>query len=84
MTSTLRSPSHIAAPLPSLYHTGDDYPLPTEAVSAAFDRQNADLSLQDPGSDPAHSDQNQPRGDYSTVVPVPNRRIRAYIDAKSP
>jgi hypothetical protein len=62
MTSTLLSPSHIAAPLPGRYRTGDGYPLPTEAVSAAFDRQNADPSLQDYGSDPAHSDQNQPRG----------------------
>jgi hypothetical protein len=56
----------------------------TLSVSAAFDGQNADPSLQDHGSDPAHSDRNQRRGDYSTVVPVPNPRIRAYIDAKSP
>ena len=84
MTSALLSPSHIAALVPGLYHTGDGYPPPTATVSPAFDRENADPSLQDHASDPAHSDQNQRRGDYSTVVPVPNRGIRAYIDAKSP
>jgi hypothetical protein len=84
MTVTPLSPSPIAAPVPGRYHTGDGDPPPTQSVSAAFDGQNADPSLQDHGSDPAHSDLNQRRGDYSTVVPVPNRRIRAYIDAKSP
>ena len=77
MTSTLLSPSHIAAPVPGRYHTGEGYPPPTAAVSAAFDRQNADPSLQDHGSDPVHSEQNQRRGDYSTVVPVPNRSTSA-------
>ena len=48
------------------------------------DGQNANRPLQDHGSDPAHSDLNQHRGDYSTVAPVPNRSIRAYIGAKSP
>ena len=84
MTSTLLSPSHIAAPVPGRHHTGDGYPPPTATVSTASDCQNADPSLQDHGSDPAHSNLNQRRGDYSTVVPVPNRTIRAYIDAKSP
>ena len=84
MTSALLSPSHIAALVPGRYHAGDGYPPPTATVSPAFDRENADPSLQDHASDPAHSDQNQRRGDYSTVVPVPNRGIRAYIDAKSP
>jgi hypothetical protein len=84
MTVTPLSPSPIAAPVPGRYHTGDACSPPTAAVSAAFDRQNADPSLQDHGSDPEHRDQNQRCGDYSTVVPVPSRRIRAYIDAKSP
>jgi hypothetical protein len=44
MTRTLLSPSHIAAPVPSRYLTGDGYPPPTATVSAAFDHQNADHS----------------------------------------
>jgi hypothetical protein len=84
MTSTLLSPSHIAAPVPGRYLIGDGYPPPTATVRAAFDRQNANRSLQDHRSDPAHRDQNQPRGDYSPVVPVPNRKISACTGAKSP
>jgi hypothetical protein len=76
--------SPIAAPVPGRYHTGDGDTTPTQSVSAAFDGQNANRPLQDHGSDPAHSDLNQHRGYYSTVVPVPNRSIRAYIGAKSP
>src|SRR5438132_4950158 len=56
MTITPLSPSPIAAPVPGRYHTGDGDPPPTQSVSAAFDGQNADPSLQDHGSDPAHSD----------------------------
>src|SRR6476620_5108828 len=84
MTVTPLSPSPIAAPVPGRYHTGDGDPPPTQSVSAAFDGQNPDPSLQDHGSDPAHSDLNQRRGDYSTVAPVPTRRIRAYIGATPP
>src|SRR6516162_6514864 len=79
MTITPLSPSPIAAPVPGRYHTGDGDTTPTPSVSAAFDGQNANRPLQDYGSDPAHSDLNQHRGDYSTVAPVPNRSIRAYI-----
>ena len=34
MISTLRSPSHIAAPVPGRYLTGDGFPPPTATVSA--------------------------------------------------
>ena len=64
--------------------TGDGFPPPTATVSADFHRQNADRSLQHHRSDPAHGDQNQRCGDYSTLVPVRNRKIRAYTGAKSP
>src|SRR6516165_12557437 len=85
MTITPLSPSPIAAPVPGRYHIGDGDPPPTQSVSAALDDgQNADPSLQQHGSDPVHRDLDQRRSDYSTIVPVPNRRIRAYIDAKSP
>ena len=84
MISTLRSPSHIAAPVPGRCLTGDGFPPPTATVSADFHRQNADRSLQDHRSDPAHGDQNQRCGDYSALVPVRNRKIRAYTGAKSP
>src|ERR1700726_1664733 len=84
MTSTLLPPSHIAAPVPGRYLIGDGYPPPTATVSAAFDRQNAERSLRDHRSDPAHGDQTQRRGDYSPVVPVRNRKIRACTGAKSP
>src|SRR6516162_7147338 len=68
MTITPLSPSPIAAPLPGRYHTGDGDPPPTQSVSAAFDGQNADPSLQHHGSDPAHSDLDQRRSDCSTIV----------------
>jgi hypothetical protein len=84
MTSTLLPPSHIAAPVPDRYLIADGHPPPTATVGAAFDRQSADRSLQDHRSDPAHGDQTQRRGDYSTVVPVRNRKIRACTGAKSP
>src|SRR5580693_436620 len=66
------------------YLIADGHPPPTATVSAAFDRQKAERSLQDHRSDPAHGDQTQRRGDYSPVVPVRNRKIRARTDAKSP
>jgi len=81
MTSTRLSPSHIAPSVPGRYLTGEGYPPPTASVSAAFNRQNADHSLQDHRSNPAHGDQNQHRGDYSAVVPVQNRKITAYTGA---
>ena len=84
MTSTLLPPSHIAAPVPDRYLIADGHPPPTATVGAAFDRQSADRSLRDRRSDPAHGDQTQRRGDYSTVVPVRNRKIRACTGAKSP
>src|SRR5580704_2637004 len=84
MTSTLLPPSHIAAPVPGRYLIADGHPPPTATVGAAFGRQKAERSLQDHRSDPAHGDQTQRRGDYSTVVPVRNRKIRARTDAKSP
>ena len=84
MTSAPLSPSHIAAPAPGRYLTGDGYPPPPATVSTAFDRHNADRSLQDHGSDPVQGDQNQCHGDHSAVVPVRNRKITAYSGAKSP
>jgi hypothetical protein len=52
MTSTLPSPSRIAGPVPRRYHTGDGDPLPTQSVSAAFDRHNAHPLPQGYDSDP--------------------------------
>src|SRR5258708_31547252 len=48
MISTLRSPSHIAAPVPGRCLTGDGLPPPTATVSADFHRHNADPPLQHP------------------------------------
>src|SRR5580704_6563648 len=84
MTSTLLPPSHIAAPVPGRYLIADGHPPPTATFGAAFGRQKAERSLQDHRSDPAHGDQTQRRGDYSPVVPVRNRKIRARTGAKSP
>src|SRR5215510_15031044 len=84
MTSTLLSPSRIAAPVPARYPYWRRRPAanavcqrPSTAKTHIPYYKATVLIL-------AHSDLNQRRGDYSTVVPVPNRSIRAYIDAKSP
>jgi hypothetical protein len=84
MTGTLLSPSHTAARFRGRYLTGDGYPSPTATLIAAFDHQNADRSPQDHYSDPAHGDQSQHRRNCSAVVPVRNRKIRAYTGAKPP
>jgi hypothetical protein len=84
MTSMLLSPSHIAEPVPGRYLIGDGYPPPTATVRAPSIAKNAERSLQDHRSDPAHGDETQGRGDYSPVVPVRNRKIRACTGAKSP
>ena len=84
MTSTLLSPSRIAAPIPGQYPHWHGDPPPTQSVSTAFDPtmhlpyHKATILILE------HRDLNQWRGDYSTVVPVPKQSISAYIDAKSP
>ena len=84
MTNTLLSPSRIAARVLGRYHTGDGDPPPTHSVSPTFDRQKHIPYYKATVVILPHSELNQRRGDYSTVVSVPNRIIRAYIDAKSP
>jgi hypothetical protein len=84
MTIALLSPSHIAAPAPGRYLNGDGYTPPAVTVGAAVDHQNADPSLPDHGSDLARGDQSQRRDDYSAVVSVRNRKMRANTGAKSP
>ena len=51
---------------------------PAIAAAVAFDRQNADPSLQDHGSGPAYGDQNQRRGDYSRHTHSPAEPARRH------
>jgi hypothetical protein len=45
MTSKLLSPSHIAVPVAGRHPAGEGYLPPTATVSAAFDRQTAQIAL---------------------------------------
>src|SRR5215472_9637376 len=70
MTNTPLSPLQITQPFGGRYLPGDGHALPTAAVSATSDPQNADRLPRDHRSRPAHRHKNQPRAHPSTAVAV--------------
>src|SRR5438477_693129 len=82
MTSTLFSPSRIAAPVPGRYphcrrrpSANASLSVPPSTAKTHIPYYEATVQILE------HRDLNQLRGHYSTVVPAPNRNISAYIDA---